>query len=88
MTADFEGRGKLLVRDVAAPVLGDDRRVDDRPDRGRAEREAQLCTRKADHVQAEVGVGLALPVEEETRGCRVLVLRRNGRPNYIHVNGE
>ena len=88
MTGDLVGRGKLLVRDVAAPVRGNHRRVDDRPDRGRAEREAQLRPCEATDVQAEVGVGLSLPVEEETRGCRVLAPRRNGRPDYIQINGK
>ena len=61
MTADLEGRGELLVGDVAAPVLGDDRRVDDRTDRGRVEREAQLRPCEAGDVEAEVEVGLELP---------------------------
>ena len=91
VTADLVGRGELLVCDVAAPVLGDDRRVDDRADRGRGEREAHLGPREADDIQAEVGHGLALAVlgrEEETRGGRVFVFRRNGRPNFLHVDGE
>ena len=88
VTVDRVGCGELLVRDVAAPVLGVDRRVDQRTDRCRGEREAQLRPCEARDVDAQVTVGPALPLlhrEEETRGGRVLAHRRNGRPNNPHV---
>ena len=91
MTVDREGRGELLVRDVAAPVLGDGMRVDDRPEGRRGELVAQRPCEASD-VGPKVLVGLGLPVlpdpEEETRGGRVLALRRNSRPDLFKVEVE
>ena len=92
MPADPVGRGDLLVREVAAPVLGDDIRVNQRTDRSRGHREVQLIACEAFDVPAEVGVGFNLPIllhpEEETRGGRVLVLRRNSRPDLLQIDDE
>ena len=86
MTADREDCLELLVRYVAAPVLGDDIRVDDLADRRRGEVEAVLPCEASD-VATEVAVALDLAVapdpEEERRDGRVLVLRRDGRPNVV-----
>ena len=88
MTGDRVDRLELLVRYVALPVLGDDIRVNDFADRRRGEVEAVLPCEASD-VATEVAVGLGLAVapdpEEETRDGRVLVLRRDGRPNRLQV---
>ena len=93
VSADLVGRGELLVRDVAAPVLGYHRRVDDGPDRGRTERYAQVLAREPTYVQPEVEVRLPLAFppccrKKETRCGRVLAPRRNGRPDYLQILGE
>ena len=86
MTVDSVDRGKLRVVKLPGPARGEGLSVDDRANRVRGEREAQVLLGEASDEAAELAVGSDLPVLSDLEEETVLVRRRDSWPDYVQVH--